>query len=103
MCIRDRNSLPIQVDGEAWTQLPSHIEIEKLPYQTCMLVKSPQTLSRGGLSHREAKLLLEKQSIVGNEAKLSGRRDRVSPNSSTLTALGVSTHTLYVKDEKRCQ
>ncbi len=96
------NAIPIQIDGEAWLQMPLKIEITKLPNQASMLVKSDKEhFQHGTMSQGKAKSLISKQTIVGTEgAQFSSRRPRVlnSPQSQP-TNIGISTRTLYIKEK----
>lgn len=91
----------IQVDGEAWIQEPSMIEIHELPYKAKMLSKSPQSFIQRGLTHREARSLIHRNSseVTLTGSGLSGRRQNVVAGVPELKK-GVSTRTIYHKVEE---
>jgi diacylglycerol kinase (ATP) len=118
-----RETLAVQIDGEAWLQPPSTLTITAIPYKAMMLVKSPHSFHGRGLSHREARSLVHKHSTGAmNSSGISYRRhvstspitDSVPPLGSDGTTAscnadgsernphmkkGKSTHTLYHRVE----
>lgn len=95
------NTLPVHVDGEAWSQTPVKINISQLQNQTYMLVRSSQEHFARGLTQGQAKSLVNKQPIIGQEAtaQFSSRRPRELNSQSSQPVIGTSTHTLYIKDK----
>ena len=88
----------MQIDGEAWIQEPSMIEINELPYKTKMLSKSTHSFYQRGLSHHVARTLIAKNVTDSNLTGLSSRRQNVTGISDIKR--GSSTHTMYHKIEE---
>ena len=73
------NTLPVQVDGEAWQQIPCTMEITLLPTQALLLSKSTKPHYQKGLTNRQARSLIDKSSETAaliDDANFSSRRTR---------------------------
>ena len=109
-------AIPLQVDGEAWQQIPGTITIEKLPYQSAMLEKSARSFFQRGIAHREVRDILQRAAVTSMDLTQLGTRRQASTisvqspvlvgsrslglGSSQSPVSGVS-HTLYIKQEDK--
>ena len=73
------STLPVQIDGEAWQQTPGIMEVSLFPNRASMLSKSNKSYYQRGISSRQARSLIDKNSgtaALVDDIPFSSRRSK---------------------------
>lgn len=92
-------TVPVQIDGEAWPQVPCTMIVERLPYQSAMLEKSSKRFyqSRGAMQHEVRDLLQRVSATAIDLTQLSSRRQYTFEGGTVTSPVSGVSHTLYKK------